>query len=122
MVTLTIRACLTPGGTQGILILLSPNWEVMKEPGTWLSACCEVVFSLQLGIGVISSYSAYNQYQHNIIRDCLVLSSAHLVWVLLATLLTFSLLGTAHHSKAINIQSLVTDPNLVSITGRGLVT
>ena len=43
---------------------------------------------------------------------------SHLVWVLLGVLLILALLGVSHHNQTINIGNLVSDPALVSITGR----
>jgi len=92
-VALLIRVNLSPGGPQGILTLLKPQWETLKDYSVWLEAGGQVVFSLHLGLGVISSYSANNPFQHNIIRDGIVLTLAHFIWILITTLLTCSLLG-----------------------------
>jgi len=120
LVTLTIRTCLATGGPDGVLTLLAPDWAVLTQPEVWLEAAGQVIFSLQLGLGVVSAYSSYNTYQHNIVRDCVIITIAHLLWVTLAILLTFSLLGVAHNTKAINLLTLVSDPALVSITGQGV--
>ena len=92
--TLVIHACLSPGGSQGVLTFLQPDWRYLKEPGTWLEAASQAIFSLQLGLGCVSCYSRYNTFHHNIIHDSIIIITSHLVWVILATLLTFSLLGT----------------------------
>jgi SNF family Na+-dependent transporter len=116
LVTLTIRSCLASGGPHGVLLLLSPDWSVLTQPTVWLQVTGQVIFSLQLGLGPVAAYASYNTYQHNIVRDCAVIILSHLVWVILAILLTFSLLGIAHTSHTINL----TDPSLISITGQGL--
>jgi len=118
IVTLVIRACLATGGPQGVLMFLQPTWSLVKEPTIWLEAASQVIFSLQLGLGVITSYSQYNKYQHNIIRDCTTLVVAHLVWVLLAILLTFSLLGVAVSADKIKLTE--GSQVIVSITGHSL--
>ena len=120
LVTLTIRTCLATGGLQGVLILLTPNWSVLTQPTVWLEATGQVIFSLQLGLGAVSAYSSYNSYQHNIVRDCAIMVISHLVWVILAVLLTFSLLGVAHNTQTINLTNLASDPALISITGHGV--
>lgn len=120
LVTLTIRTCLATGGPAGVMILLTPDWAVLTQPLVWLEAAGQVIFSLQLGMGAVSAYSSYNTYQHNIVRDCAIITISHLLWVILAILLSFSLLGVAHNTAAINLINLVSDPALVSITGHGL--
>jgi len=118
IVTLLIRTCLTTGGPQGVLTFLHPDWSLLKEPTTWLEASSQVVFSLQLGLGAITAYSRYNKFRHNIIRDCTIIIVSHLVWVLLAVLLTFSLLGVAVSADKISLTK--GSEVLVSVTGHGL--
>merc|ERR1711892_558062 len=120
LVTLTIRTCLATGGPHGVLLLLAPDWSVLTQPAVWLEVTGQVIFSLQLGLGAVSAYSSYNTYQHNIVRDCAIITISHLLWVILAILLTFSLLGVSHNTKAINLTSLASDPALVSTTGHGV--
>jgi len=120
LVSLTIRACIATGGIQGVTTLLSPDWSVLKNPTAWFDASAQVVFSLQLGIGAITSYGSYNKFNQNIVRDSIIVLISHLVWVLLGVLLILALLGVSHHNQTINIGNLVSDPALVSITGRGV--
>ena len=72
-----------------------PDWSVLLQPTTWLAAAAQVVFSLQLGLGALTTYASYNKYEHNLVRDTAIMAVAHLVWLLLAVLLTFALLDLA---------------------------
>eukprot|EP00092_Neocalanus_flemingeri_P033013 GFUD01035905.1.p1 GENE.GFUD01035905.1~~GFUD01035905.1.p1 ORF type:complete len:666 (-),score=128.90 GFUD01035905.1:19-2016(-) len=120
IVTLVIRACLATGGPQGVLTFLHPDWSLLKEPTIWLEAASQVVFSLQLGLGAITAYSRYSKFRHNIVRDCTIVIVSHLVWVLLAVLLTFSLLGVALSAETISLTGVSAVPALVSVTGHGV--
>ena len=124
LVTLTIRACMESGGPLGITALMAPDWSAMASPTTWLEAAAQVVFSLQLGLGALTTFASYNKFQHNLVRDVLILTASHLVWVLLSLLLCLALLGVAHARQAINLTCLTApaacsaDP--VTITGTGV--
>ena len=63
----------------------------------------QVVFSLQLGLGALTTFSSYCKYEHNLVRDTAILAVSHLVWVLLSTLLTLALLGLAQHEETITL-------------------
>ena len=120
MVTLVIRSCLAPGAPQGIISLLSPDWDKLTQPSAWLIAAANVVFSLQLGLGAVSTFSSYNNYHHNIVRDTAIIIVSNLVWAILSVLLVFSLLGVTHNLQTINLTNLARDPDSLSITGSGL--
>ena len=121
LVTLTIRACLAPGGPQGVLLLLAPDWSVLTTPSLWLQAAGQVVFSLQLGLGAFSTYASYNKYEHNLVRDTAIMAVSHLVWVLLATLLTLALLGVAQGSEALSLRPGARfGEELLATTGTGV--
>ena len=117
LVSLTIRSCLATGGPHGVLQLLTPDWNILTQYSVWLEVTHQVIFSLQLGIGAVQAYSSCNTYQHNIVRDCAIIILSHLVWVILAILLIFSLLGVAHSTHTINLANLAAD---TSITGHGV--
>ena len=74
--------------------------------------------SLQLGLGVFSSLSSYVRYKHNIAKDALLLITAHLVWVLMVTFFTFSVLG---YNQRVSVDLLVKTPSSVTnSTGIGI--
>ena len=68
LMTLTIRGCMGAGGPQGILTLLAPDWSHITKPWVWLEASKFVFVSMQLGLGVVSTYASFNKYHHNIVR------------------------------------------------------
>jgi len=124
MMTLTIRACLATGGPQGVLLLLAPDWSVLTLPGAWLEAAAQVVFSLQLGLGALTTFASYNKYEHNLVRDTAIMAVAHLVWLLLALLLTYALLGLAQNAEVlqlpVEVNKEATGAMLLSNTGTGI--
>ena len=68
LMTLTIRGCMAEGGPQGILTLLTPDWSHIQQPWVWLEAGRFAFMSMQLGLGVVSTFASYNKFHHNIIR------------------------------------------------------
>ena len=120
LVTLTIRACLAAGGPQGVLLLLAPDWSVLTQPGAWSQAAVQVVFSLQLGLGALTTFSSYNKYEHNLVRDGGIVVVAHLVWVLLSVILTLALLGLAQHEEPAGLVTRGATSQLLLTGGQGI--
>ena len=57
LVTITIRCCLTVPGAEAVTSLLTPDWPQLTQPLVWLEAVTQLVYSLHLGLGVISTYA-----------------------------------------------------------------
>ena len=98
LVSLLTRTALAERGWAGLTSLLAPDWTALTQPHTWASAVSHLVLSTNLGTGVVSTLASNNNYSHNITRDVLLVSGAHLVWTVLATLLVSSVLGLAEVS------------------------
>merc|ERR1712079_983064 len=120
LMTLTIRGCMSPGGTDGIMRYLAPDWKHITQPWVWLEAAKVVFISMQLGMGVISTYASFNKYHHNIIRDAGIIAIGHFVWSILCVLFVFSLIGVVSESKVINADQFDNPKDIVSVTGTGI--
>jgi len=112
LVSLSIRSCLALDTYQSLMPLLSINWDLLSSPSAWIEAVTQVIFSLQLGLGSVSTFSCFNPYQHNIIRDSIFVIVCHLVWVLLITAFVSSLFG--EHLSTLNSIDSVTLPSILS--------
>jgi len=106
LITLCIRTCMDPNGPQGFLSLIKPQWSALSQASAWLEAAAHVIFSLRLGVGVISTYGSYSKFHHNIIRDSWVIIIGHIFWVVLSVFLIFSLLGVAYKEELLKSTNL----------------
>ena len=120
ILTLAVCCCIQTGGSDGVLALLSPNWRSLASPTAWLEASCHVIFSLQLGTGVFSTYSTHNKFTRNIIHDCMLVMVGHMLWVILSVVMAFSILGIVFTSEQINITSQEEYWTFVDSIGSGL--
>ena len=114
LITLVIRTCMEQAGPPGFLRLMRPDWNVLSQATAWLEATAHVIFSLQLGSGVISCYAGYNKYSHSLLRDSWVVTLGHVIFSLLSVLLVLSLTGVAHQ------KSLISLPDTGAEAGPGL--
>lgn len=121
LIALVVRVSLASPGPPAVLALVwgtgGPDWSTLAQGGLWLRAAAQVVLSLQLGVGGLTAYSSHNRYYHNLVRDCIVIATSHLLWVLLATYLVFCLLGLAHGPDTPHLQGL--RGQLVGVVGEG---
>ena len=95
LITLVIRACMDASGPGGFLAVMRPQWAALASVTAWLEAAAHVIFSLQLGLGVLTTYGGYNKFGHSLVRDSCIIIFGHFCWVILSVLLVFSLRGVA---------------------------
>lgn len=68
MTLFAIIASLLPGGADGWLYYLRPDFSRLMDPPLWRDVFGQLFFSLSLGLGIIVGYSRYNDNISNIPR------------------------------------------------------
>lgn len=68
MAIFAISVCFLPGGINGLLYYLTPNFDKILEPSLWRDVFGQLFFSLSLGLGIIVGYSRHTGTTMNIGR------------------------------------------------------
>lgn len=68
MTGLLIRSVTLEGAVNGILFLITPDWNKLWQPNVWYAAITQCFFSLSVCFGPILTYSSYNNFQHSVSR------------------------------------------------------
>ena len=68
MILLAIRSLTLPGATEGIVYLLTPDWDALT-PRAGLAAMGQAFFSLSLGMGLMVTYGSYVPKTENMIAS-----------------------------------------------------
>ncbi|XP_037950720.1 sodium-dependent nutrient amino acid transporter 1 [Teleopsis dalmanni] len=108
MLILLIRALTLPGAFDGVLYFLTPQWDKLLDPQVWYAAVTQVFFSLAICFGNIIMYASYNRFNHNIHRDCTIVTSLDTCTSLLSGIIIFGILGNlAYENNTDDIKSVV---------------
>ncbi|XP_053988540.1 sodium-dependent nutrient amino acid transporter 1-like [Hylaeus volcanicus] len=108
MIALLIRSVTLEGAGNGILFLVTPDWEKLWQPNVWYAAITQCFFSLSVCFGSIISYSSYNNFEHNVSRDVLIVTTLDTFTSLIAGCTIFGILGNlAHEMGTTDISSVV---------------
>lgn len=108
MVTLLIRGATLPGAGQGILFFIEPQWGELLNPEVWYNAVTQAFFSLNICFGTLIMYSSYNDFNHNVYRDAMIVTTLDTFTSLLAGCTIFSILGNLMYELGIDdIQGVV---------------
>lgn len=68
MTVFAITVCLLPGGINGLVYYLKPNFDRLLDPSLWRDVFGQLFFSLSLGLGIIVGYSRHTGKSTNIAR------------------------------------------------------
>ncbi|CAH0564757.1 unnamed protein product [Brassicogethes aeneus] len=114
MITLLIKAATLDGAADGMYFFIKFDWGKLMDAKVWYAAITQCFFSLNVGFGSIIMYSSYNNFDHNINRDALVVTSLDTCTSLLSGVTIFGILG----NLAYNIG--VTPDKVINSGGTGL--
>ncbi|XP_065369350.1 sodium-dependent nutrient amino acid transporter 1-like [Calliphora vicina] len=108
MLVLLVRSLTLPGAFDGVLYFLKPQWDKLLDASVWYAAVTQVFFSLTVCYGIIVMYSSYNRFDHNIARDCTIVTTLDTFTSLLSGIIIFGILGNlAHETGTTDIRSVV---------------
>jgi NSS family neurotransmitter:Na+ symporter len=92
MVVLIIRGVTLPGGTEGVMLLFTPNFSVMKDPAVWQGAFSQIFFTLSLGFGIMTAYASYLPKKSDLTQNAFITSFLNCGFEYIAGLAVFSIL------------------------------
>ena len=92
MIVLIVRGITLPNGVQGIYLLFTPDFTVMKDPGVWKGAFSQMFFTLSLGFGIMTAYASYLPKKSDDVQNATTISLMNCSFEFIAGLAIFSLL------------------------------
>jgi len=115
---LAVRGLTLPGAADGIIYYLTPNFEALKDPATWLAAYGQIFFSLTLGFGVMIAYASYMPRESDIANNAFITCFANCATSFFAGFVVFSVLGfLAFQKGGVDVAGVIdAGPGLVFVT------
>jgi NSS family neurotransmitter:Na+ symporter len=115
---LAVRGLTLPGASNGIIYYLTPNYEALKDPATWLAAYGQIFFSLTIGFGVMIAYASYMPRESDITNNAFITCFANCATSFFAGFVVFSVLGfLAYQKGGVDVAGVIdAGPGLVFVT------
>jgi len=92
MIALIVRGVTLPHGMQGVWLLFTPNFEIMKDPTVWQGAFSQIFFTLSLGFGIMTAYASYLPKNSDQTNNAILTSLMNCGFEYIAGLAVFSIL------------------------------
>ncbi|CAB3410982.1 unnamed protein product [Caenorhabditis bovis] len=90
---LLIRGLTLPGASTGIYFYLKPNMTRLADTAVWKDAGTQVFYSYGVGFGALIALGSHNKFNHNCIKDALIMCIINGSTSIIAGLAVFSILG-----------------------------
>ncbi|XP_071096648.1 sodium- and chloride-dependent GABA transporter 1-like [Haliotis cracherodii] len=107
LIVLLVRGLTLPGGTDGALFYITPNFSKLLDIQVWLEACLQVFYSLGPAWGCIITMSSYNKFNTNCLRNAVFCTFVCEGTSMFAGLVIFSILGFMAHEADVPIMDVV---------------
>ncbi|XP_046332791.2 sodium- and chloride-dependent glycine transporter 2-like [Haliotis rufescens] len=107
LIVLLIRGLTLPGGTEGALFYITPNFSKLLEIQVWLEACLQVFYSLGPAWGCIITMASYTKFNTNCLRNAVFCTFVCEGTSLFAGLVVFSILGFMAKEANVPIEDVV---------------
>ncbi|XP_048254664.1 sodium- and chloride-dependent GABA transporter 3-like [Haliotis rufescens] len=104
---LLVRGLTLPGGTDGALFYITPNFSKLSNIQVWIEACVQVFFSLGPAWGGVITLSSFNKFNSNCLRNAIICTCVGAGTSLFAGGVVFSILGFMAHSAGVPITDVV---------------
>ncbi|MBD3161405.1 MAG: sodium-dependent transporter [Candidatus Eisenbacteria bacterium] len=92
MLILLVRGLTLENGVQGMLLLFTPNFEVMKNLDVWQGAFSQIFFTLSLGFGIMAAYASYLPKRSDLTNNALMTSFLNCGFEYIAGVAIFTIL------------------------------
>ncbi|TPP60534.1 sodium-dependent proline transporter [Fasciola gigantica] len=73
LTVILIRGCTLPGAWEGLKLYILPDWSRLADIEVWIAAATQIFYSLGPAWGGLITFASYNKYQHNVLRDSVLL-------------------------------------------------
>lgn len=83
-----------PAGTDGMWLLLTPQFDAITSPVVWNGAFAQIFFTLSLGFGVMTAYASYLPKRSDDVANAAAVAGLNCLFELVAGLAVFSLLAS----------------------------
>ena len=101
IILFAITVCFLPGGMQGIIYYLKPDFSKLLELSLWRDLFGQVFFSLSLGLGIIVGYSRYTGQKVNLARAMFAVAMGDFAISFLAGVAIFGCLAHISHLQQV---------------------
>ncbi|POI19531.1 hypothetical protein CIB84_016725, partial [Bambusicola thoracicus] len=106
LLVLIIHGATLPGSLDGVRFYLSSDWSKLLSAQVWSDAASQILYSMNIGLGVVISTASNKKFENNVVRDALAITIGNCCTSFFAGFAIFSVLGHMALKKNISMDSV----------------
>lgn len=107
LLILGIRGWMLPGADVGIKYYIVPDWSKLGNIQVWADAATQIFFTLAVGYGGMGTLASYNTFNHNALRDAIIIPLANCITSFFAGFVIFAYMGYLSHVTGQDIDNII---------------
>lgn len=115
MTIFAISVCFLPGGMEGWIYYLKPNFSKLWDANLWRDVFGQLFFSLSLGLGIIIGYSRHTANKTNIVQAMMWVALGDFAVSFIAGAAVFGFLAHVSYTQHIPFDSILTSDSTFEI-------
>lgn len=109
LTALVIQGAILDGAVDGILLYITPKWEMLLEVDVWANAASQTFYSFGIGCGSLITLSSYSNFKNNCVKDVIIVTAANLFTSVYAGFAIFSMLGFLAKQMGVPVEEVAED-------------
>ena len=106
---LVIRGVTLPGATEGLNVLLTPDFSSLLDGTVWIAAYGQVFFSLSIAFAIMIAYSSYLPRRTDLSNNGFIVALSNSGFEFFAALGIFAVLGFLAVQQGVAVDAVATD-------------
>ena len=106
MLILCIRGVTLDGAADGLKFFITPDWNIVLKPKTWMAAGLQVFYSLGIGWGSFLVFASHCEKSHNFIRTGYIVPAINAFTSLFGGIAVFSIAGYVAKQTDVQVTDL----------------
>ncbi|KAF2903521.1 hypothetical protein ILUMI_02667 [Ignelater luminosus] len=105
---LVVRGVTLDGAWNGILVYITPKWEMLADAEVWGNAASQTFYSFGISCGSLITLASYNDFNNNCFKDALIVTAANIFTSIYAGLAIFAMLGFLANQMDLPVEEVAT--------------
>jgi NSS family neurotransmitter:Na+ symporter len=95
------------GAADGRYVYLTPDWQQVYQPQTWIDAFSQIFFTLSIGFGIMVAYASYLPAKADIPTSAFLAAVGNCIFSIVAAFAVFAAIGMLAEHREVDLRGML---------------